>query len=451
MLSALMITRVRCRPGGVLLLALGVCLSSAGCEKVPLFAPAGSSITLTASATALPINGTTQVIAQVIENSGQAPHSGTHVQFLTTLGSFQPDVVETDSSGRAVTTFRAGAANGTATITASSGGVTASGTNAVKISVGTAAVGRVLLAANPSLVPATGGTSTITANVVDINGNPLTSAAVSFSTTAGNLDTFLATTDQNGNAVVHLTTSTSATVTANVGAQGSSGGGTTTPPPTTPGTTTPTPTPPSTSGQATATVTVGIASAPTLVITPPETPPSAGLPAAFTFEVTAATQNGSAVKDLRVSWGDGLTTDLGAVTGKAIASHVYTSAGTYTISATLTDTAGNVQTITTSVTVIPVPKPTIIITPSPVPGHVGAQTTLTIQVTVPTGIGVQDMRIDFGDSSICNCNSVADLGGATSAAVPHVYTAVGTYTVTVTITDTSGQTTVGTAVVSIAT
>src|SRR5581483_4028043 len=151
MLSVLMITRVRRCLGGDALLALGLCLSMVGCQKVPLFAPAGSSISLTASATALPINGTTQIIAQVIENSGQAPHSGTQVTFLTTLGSLQPDVVETDSSGRAVTTFKAGGANGLATITANSGGVSASGS--VKIAVGTAAVGRVLLAANPTLVP----------------------------------------------------------------------------------------------------------------------------------------------------------------------------------------------------------------------------------------------------------------------------------------------------------
>jgi PKD repeat protein len=145
-----------------------------------------------------------------------------------------------------------------------------------------------------------------------------------------------------------------------------------------------------------------------------------------------------------INWGDGQTRDLGAVTGNAVVSHVYAAAGTYTVTGTLTDTAGNTQTVSTAVAVIPVPKPTIIITPSPVPGHVGAQTTLTIQVTVPTGIGVQDMTIDFGDGS------AADLGGATSAAVPHVYTAVGTYTVKVTIVDTSGQTTIGTAVVSIA-
>jgi hypothetical protein len=103
------------------------------------------------------------------------------------------------------------------------------------------------------------------------------------------------------------------------------------------------------------------------------------------------------------------------------------------------DDAGEVL----DILVIPVPKPTIIITPSPVPGKVGAQTTLTIQVTLPTGISVQDLAINFGDGTR------ADLGGATSAAVPHVYTTIGTFTVTVTVIDTSGQTTVGTAVVSI--
>jgi PKD repeat protein len=68
---------------------------------------------------------------------------------------------------------------------------------------------------------------------------------------------------------------------------------------------------------------------------------------------------------------------------------------------------------------------------------------LAIQVTLPTGISVQDLTINFGDGQ------TADLGGATSASVPHVYTAPGTYTVTVTVLDTTGQTTVGTAAVSV--
>ena len=60
--------------------------------------------------------------------------------------------------------------------------------NALKISVGTAAVGRVIVSANPTLIPAYGGTSVISATVSDINGNALAFAPVAFSTTAGVID-----------------------------------------------------------------------------------------------------------------------------------------------------------------------------------------------------------------------------------------------------------------------
>ena len=146
-----------------------------------------------------------------------------------------------------------------------------------------------------------------------------------------------------------------------------------------------------------------------------------------------------------MNWGDGPSQDLGQVSGTASASHVFRSAGTYVISGTVLDAAGNSTTVSTTSTVIPVPRPTIIITPSPVPGHAGGQTTLQIQVTLPSGISVQDLSINFGDGQTAN------LGGATSASVPHVYTQIGTYTVTVTVIDTTGQTTVGTTFVSIGT
>jgi Big-like domain-containing protein/PKD domain-containing protein len=526
-----MISRFSERVPFVVTLVAAAALASA-CQKVPLLAPSGSSITLTSTATALPVNGTAQIIAQLVEPAGTPPHSGTQVAFTTTLGSIEPAAVETDINGRATVTFRSGTVNGTATISATSGGVTASGNNALKIAVGTAGVGRIVLSASPTLVPAIGGMSTLTAVVQDINGNALPSAPVSFSTTAGSLDTAVATTDQSGVATARLTTATTATVTASVGAQGGStsgGGGGTTTTPTTPSTGT-------SSGQASATVTINIAAAPTLVITAPTTPPSSGLPSQFTFAVTVPTANGSTVRNLTVNWGDGEVQNLGAVTGSAVVAHTYRSpgsyvitgtvtdssgnvvtvstgvivnpaaltltitpptappsanlpasftivvgtlppgdavrnvhldwgdgtsqdlgavsgsttvshifraSGTYTISATLSDTAGNTISNSTTVTVIPVPKPTIIITPSPVPGKVNTQTNLQIQVTLPTGISVQDLSIDFGDGQRAN------LGGATSANVPHVYTATGTFTVTVTVLDTSGQTTIGTTAVSI--
>jgi len=236
----------------------------------------------------------------------------------------------------------------------------------------------------------------------------------------------------NGVATSTLTTSTTATVTASVGVQGGTGtgGGTGG---TTGGTT---------NGSSSGTVKVNVAVAPGLVITPPTTPPSAGLPATFTFAVTVPTGAG-AVRSLTVNWGDGTDQDLGAVSTNATVTHVYRSAGTYNLTAVLTDASGNVVTQQTSVSVIPVPRPTIIITPSPVPGKVNTQTTLNIQVTLPTGISVQDLAINFGDGQ------TADLGGANSASVPHVYTTTGTFTVTVTVTDTSGQTTVGTTAISI--
>src|SRR5947199_2376019 len=140
MLTAFMISRSHIRPS-LLTTALAIPLLAAACQRVPLLAPSGSTISLTASNTAVPSNGTVQLIAQVLEPSGTPPHSGTHIIFTTTLGTVEPTETETDINGRAVVTFKAGLANGTATITASSGGASVAAANALKISVGTAAVG----------------------------------------------------------------------------------------------------------------------------------------------------------------------------------------------------------------------------------------------------------------------------------------------------------------------
>src|SRR5256885_3018963 len=106
-LRLFMISRLFPRFRIVWTLAAIAALASA-CQKVPLLAPSGSTITLTSTATALPINGTAQIIAQLVEPSGTPPHTGTQVSFTTTLGSIEPATVETDINGRAVATFRAG-------------------------------------------------------------------------------------------------------------------------------------------------------------------------------------------------------------------------------------------------------------------------------------------------------------------------------------------------------
>jgi hypothetical protein len=140
MLTAFMLTVFR---GRLACLAAAVaCATLVGCERVPLLAPAGSTITLTSQATTLPINGSTTLVAQLLEQAGTAPQSGTTVTFTTTLGTVQPTQAETDSSGRVVAIFSAGGQSGTATITATSGAASTGTSGAVKIAVGAARAGR---------------------------------------------------------------------------------------------------------------------------------------------------------------------------------------------------------------------------------------------------------------------------------------------------------------------
>ena len=94
----------RCRRLSLAGVAL-LLLAAVACEKVPLLAPSGSSIVLTAPTNALSASGTTTIVAQVLEAAGTPPHSGTHVTFTTTLGRIEPSEAATDTNGRVSVTF----------------------------------------------------------------------------------------------------------------------------------------------------------------------------------------------------------------------------------------------------------------------------------------------------------------------------------------------------------
>ncbi len=412
-------------------------LAAVACEKVPLLAPSGSSIILTSPTNALSASGSAEIAAQVLESAGTPPHSGTQVTFTTTLGRVEPADALTDANGRVRVMFTPNGASGTAVITASSGGASTGSTGSLRIAVGSAAVGRVIVVASPNPVSASGGVATITANVVDLNGNALPSVAVSFSATTGSLGSPLVNTDASGVAQTTLNTSTQSTVTATVGVSAtSSSGGTGT------GTGTGTSTG-ATSTQVSGSVTVNVSAAPGILITPPSTPPSKGLPGIYTFVVTAAAANGSAVRGVTVDWGDGIIQDLGSFTGSQAQTHVYSRDGSFQISATVTDISGNTNTTRTTVTIIPVPRPTVTVSAAPQTVVVNGTVTFNIQVLPPTGIGVQKTSISYGDGI------TEDLGGATSVTRTHQYTVVGQKSVTVTVLDTAGQTTEGTTSVSV--
>jgi hypothetical protein len=395
---------------------------------VGLLAPTGSTITLTAPTNVLSANGTVDIMAQVLEASGTPPHSGTHVLFTTTLGRVEPAEAETDVNGRAVVKFLAGAANGTATITASSGAATTGTAGALRIAIGTAAVGRVSLSANPSTIPSNGGASTIIANVVDLNGNALVAVPVTFATSAGALSSSVVNTDAGGVASTVLTTSTQATVTATVGVQSSSGGnggggdGTGTGGG-------------STSTQASATVTVNVNPVPTVSITPPSGTIVANQPVTFTLSISPGANSTAQIREVTIDFGDGSrVVNLGASTGSNLSvQHRFDEDGTFTVRVTVIDTLGGVTTAATTVVVQPEPPLSVLLSAT-LAGKGGGTTSFNFTATViPSTATVQSYLWDFGDLGPPQVTP--------GPQVSHSYTTdSGAKTVTVTVTTTTGRT-----------
>lgn len=303
----------------VLWFAVGVLgVTAMGCQRVALLAPAGSTITLSSFATTVPLNGTTSVIAQVVEPAGTPPQRGTLVSFTTSLGTIQPIEAETDPGGRVQVTFKAGTLSGTATIIAVSGGVTTGTTGAIKIAIGAASVATIGMTATPASI-SPGGRSTITASLGDAGGSVVAGVPVTFSTDNGSLSNSVATTDANGSASVVLTTTKTAKVTATAGVASTSGT-----------TTTPAPT---------GNVTVTVEPLPTVSISASANA-QVNQPVTFTITAQPGAGGSATIQDVTVDFGDGNSQSLGAVTGTITVQHVYTSDGSKTARVTVTDSNG---------------------------------------------------------------------------------------------------------------
>jgi len=301
----IMVSRVRI--GLIVALALG----GAACEKSQLVAPTESTVTITTASATVPLGGSTEVTAFVAESGGTPVQNGTTVRFSTNLGRVDPIEAQT-KNGYAVATFSAGTVSGVAQVRATSGGAGGSssetagspGSNVVEITVGGAATGTVAVTASPSSIPASGGTVTIIAIVLDDSGNRLANVPVTFSTDAGTLSSTLGTTDATGEARVQLTTTREAVVTARAGGQ---------------------------SGTVTVTVNTSIQ------IT---ASPAAGTTATtFVFTVTPA--QGVTPTDVTIDFGDGQTISLGAITSATAVPHQYSTSGSKVVQATQINSDGS--------------------------------------------------------------------------------------------------------------
>lgn len=370
---------------------------AAACDKMPLLAPQSSTIKLSTASNVVQANGTTEIRATVLEASGTPVQNGTTVTFTTNLGAVAPTDART-VNGVATVQFLGNGQSGKASITAISGGAASA---ALELSVGAAAAGRVTVTATPNQIVA-GGASTISATVTDTNGNPLGGIPVTFSTDNGSLSSSLATTGFNGQAQVSLTTVRDATVTASAGASGS-------------GTTTST-----TSG----TVKVTVASLPDITITPSASPVE-GQPVTFTVSV-ASTATTETFQSLLIDFGDGTTSGLLSGVSQNV-THVYASAGTYTVVATGTSINGNTKRGTTLITVAERGIINVTITKSP-DSAVTRNQVVTFTAS-STGGTVRSYTWNFGDGQTFNGSNQ----------VSHSYSTTGTKTVTVTVNTTDGN------------
>ena len=368
------------------------------CDKLPLLAPSQSTITLTTTNTVVQSNGTAQVTATILEQAGTPVQNGTTVTFTTTLGTVSPTQVRT-TNGVATTEFIGNGQSGVAEIRATSGAAKPDTTSPLKLTVGGAAAAHVLVGANPNRISA-GGSSAITAVVTDTNGNPLVGVTVAFTTDAGTVSNTVATTNASGQATTTLTTTKDATVTATVGASG----GTAVPPGTVKVTVTTLPD-----------ITIAVAPGSSLV---------AGQIVTFTVTVTPGSATDS-FQNVVVNFGDGSSTPpLGG--GTTSVSHAFNSPGTYTVTATGTTLSGDTKPASIVIVIQPVLVNLSVSKSSTSP------LTATFTATVnPSGTPIVNYHWNFGDGS-----SVDTSNNTTS----HTYGTPGTYTATVTVTTSGGQT-----------
>ena len=138
-----------------------------------------------------------------------------------------------------------------------------------------------------------------------------------------------------------------------------------------------------------------------------------------TFDGSSSVDPDGSITSWAWTFGDGAT-------GTGVdPAHTYAAAGTYDVTLTVTDDRGSTDSVTTQVTVAPVPNQAPL--PAVSPQCIGLDCTF-------DGSGSTD-----GDGSIVGYAwTFGDGSGATTASATHTYAAAGSYVVTLTVTDEDG-------------
>lgn len=388
----------------------------AACDKAPLLAPTNSTISVSAATRTLPLGGSTEVTAYVIESAGTPVQNGTTVRFTTNLGRVDPIEVET-RNGLAITTFFAGDASGVAEVRAQSGAAggggsttpstgtgsttTTTSANVVQITIGAAAIETITISTNPSTVSANGGTVDVIAVVTGTGGRAVSGVTVTFAADRGTLSNSTALTDANGQARVQLTTNADTTVTASAGGKTTAAG---------------------------AKVTAQPGPSVTLTCTSASSSNCSTLNVGDVAVFTAARgTTTSTIRSAILDFGDGSAIDLGNLSGSATAAHQYTAAGAYTVRLTATDVNGEVST-STLIVIVQEPVNLLLNLSNPTSRRISATATV-------TGCTSQRFDWNFGNDAVTQTLST------TTNQASSDYNTGGSKTVSVTVRCTDGRTT----------
>jgi PKD repeat protein len=187
------------------------------CKKSAYLAPTGSKLLVAVNPAVIALGGETTVEVIGYKNSGSLLPDGTVIYFSVDFGSI--DATAETKDGRARSIFRStDNRSGKVTVTVSSGDAEVT-PELIQITVGSSALHNLKMRAEPPVLPRNGGSSNIVVTTQDENLNPIADIPVTLTTTAGQLanNGALLYTGSNGEASTILTTTTDAVLTASSG------------------------------------------------------------------------------------------------------------------------------------------------------------------------------------------------------------------------------------------
>ncbi|MES2682121.1 MAG: PKD domain-containing protein [Pseudomonadota bacterium] len=165
---------------------------------------------------------------------------------------------------------------------------------------------------------------------------------------------------------------------------------------------------------------------------------SSQVPATVTLDGSGST--GAAGATYRFSFGDGTPDQVGTA---KMARHVYTTPGDFAASLTVTDPtdASNTSTATATVSVTAVQQTVAQLTVSPSTARVGQLVGFDASASIAkTGARIVSYSFDFGDGSPVVTQPVPNPDDGRAAITQHAYSRTGSFTPTVTVTDSNAAT-----------